>query len=64
MIRVIQKHYRNVTYHMNVTGEKKSFKSTCGGKTRQNLGPILFIFMIQAVLTMLDKKWDFETPDF
>jgi hypothetical protein len=28
-----------------------------------NLGPILFIFMIQAVSMMLDKKWDFKTPD-
>jgi hypothetical protein len=35
-----------VTYHMNVAG-KKSFKSTCCGvKQGDNLGPILFIFMI------------------
>jgi hypothetical protein len=49
---------------MNVSGKKKSFKSTCGVKGGNNLGTILFIFMIQAVSTTLDKKWDFETPDF
>jgi hypothetical protein len=64
MIRVLQKLYKNVTYHMNVAGMKKSFESTCGVKQGDNLGPILFIFMIQAVSTTLDKKWDFETPDF
>jgi hypothetical protein len=64
MIQVLQKLYKNVTYHMNVAGKKKSFESTCGVKQGDNLGPILFIFMIQAVSTTLDKKWNFETPDF
>jgi hypothetical protein len=36
-------------YHKNVLGKKKSFESTCGVKQGNNLGPILFIFMIQAV---------------
>jgi exonuclease III len=63
MIKVLQKLYTNVTYHMNVAGKKKAFESTCGVKQGDNLGPILFIFMIQAVSTTLDKKWDFETPD-
>ena len=49
---------------MNDAGKNKSSKSTCGVKQGNNLGPILFIFMIQAVLTMLDKKWNFKTPDF
>jgi hypothetical protein len=64
MIIVIQKLYMNVTYHMNIAGKKKSFKSTCGVKQGNNLSLILFIFMIQAVSMMLDKKWDLETPDF
>jgi hypothetical protein len=63
MIKVLQKLYTNVTYHMKVAGKKKLFESTCGVKQGDNLGPILFIFMIQAVSTTLDKKWDFETPD-
>jgi hypothetical protein len=49
---------------MNVFGKKQSFESTCGVKQGDNLGPILFIFMIQAVLMMLDKKWDFRMSDF
>jgi hypothetical protein len=61
--KVLQKLYTNVTYHVNVAGKKKLFESTCGDKQGDNLGPILFIFMIQMVLTKLDKKWDFEMPD-
>jgi hypothetical protein len=34
----------------------ESFESTCGVKQGDNLG-LLFIFMIQAVSTMLDKKF-------
>ena len=29
-----------------------------------NLAPILFIFVIHAVSNSLDKKWEFEIPDF
>jgi len=64
MITILQKLYTKVTYHMNVGGKKTSFESTCGVKQGDNLGPILFIFMIQAVSTTLDKKWNFKTPDF
>jgi hypothetical protein len=39
-------------------------RGTCGVKQGNNLGPVIFIFMIQAVPTMLYKKWDFKTPDF
>jgi hypothetical protein len=63
MIKVLQKLHTNVTYHMNVAGKKQLFESTCGVKQGDNLGPILSIFMIQAVSTTLDKKWDFKTPD-
>jgi hypothetical protein len=59
-----KKLYTKVTYHMNVIGKKKSFESTCGVKQGDNLGQIIFIFMIQAVSMTLDKKWDFETLDF
>jgi hypothetical protein len=64
MIVVLQKLYAKVTYHMNVDGRKKSFEITCGVKQGNNLGPILFLFMIQAISTTMDKKWDFKTPDF
>jgi hypothetical protein len=59
MIRVVQKLYTNVTYHLNVAGKKQSFESTCRVKQGSNLGPIFFIFMIKAVSMTLDKKWDF-----
>ncbi len=64
IIKVIQKLYTDVTYHMNVAGKKKSFESTCGVKQGDNLGPILFIFVIQAVSITLDKKWNFQKPNF
>jgi hypothetical protein len=35
-----------------------------GVKQGDNLGPILFIFVIQAVSITLDKKWTFQKPDF
>jgi hypothetical protein len=59
-----KKLYTKVTYHMNVARKKNSSESTCGVKQGDNLGPILFIFMIQAVSMTLDKKWNFKTPDF
>jgi hypothetical protein len=44
MIKVLQKLYTNVTYHMKIGGKKPNFLSTCGVKQGNNLGPILFIF--------------------
>ena len=35
-----------------------------GVRQGNNLGPILFILLIQAVTSTLDKKWNFATPDF
>ena len=64
MIKVLQKLYTNVTYHMKIGREKTNFLSTCGVKQGDNLGPILFIFLMQAVATTLDDKWAFKKPDF
>ena len=64
MIKVLQKLYNNVTYHMKIGGKKTKFLSTCGVKQGDNLGPILFIFLMQAVATTLDDKWKFQKPDF
>jgi hypothetical protein len=44
MIKVLQKLYTNVSYHMSVAGKKRAFESTCGVKQGGNLGPILFNF--------------------
>ena len=47
-------------------GEEKEveIKGIVGVKQGGNLGPILFILLIQAISSTLDKKWNFSTPDF
>jgi Reverse transcriptase (RNA-dependent DNA polymerase) len=64
MITVLQKLHKNIKYAMKVGKKSVKVISTCGVKQGDNLGPILFIYLIQAISTTLDKKWDFETPDF
>jgi hypothetical protein len=64
LIQVIQKLYEKVEYHMNLLGKKTSFMSSCGVKQGNNLGPILFLYIVQAVVTTLDDKWQFTKPDF
>jgi hypothetical protein len=59
MIKVLQKLYNNVTYQMKIGGKKTKFLSTCGVKQGDNLGPILFIFLMQVVATTQDDKWTF-----
>ena len=49
---------------MKVGEEEVEINGTVGVKQGNNLGPILFILLIQAVASTLDKKWTFATPDF
>ena len=49
---------------MKVGEEEVEIEGTVGVKQGDNLGPILFIILIQAVSTALNKKWNFTTPDF
>ena len=45
--------------------EEVETEGTVGGiKQGDSVGPILFILLIQAVASTLDKKWSFATPDF
>ena len=62
-ITVLKKLHTNVTYIMSV-GEEVEIEGAVGVKQGDNLGPILFIYLIQAVATTMDKKWTFATPDF
>jgi hypothetical protein len=39
MIKVLQKLYTNVTYHMDVAGKKRAFKSNCGLKQPRQSWP-------------------------
>ena len=49
---------------MKVGEEEVKIEGTVGVKQDDNLGPILFILLIQAVASTLDKKWTFDFPDF
>ena len=49
---------------MKVGEEEVKIEGTVGVKQGDNLGPILFILLIQAVTSTLDKKWTFDTPNF
>jgi hypothetical protein len=64
LIMVLKKLYTDVTINLNVGENLEQFLSTSGVKQGDNLAPILFIFVIHAVSNSLDKKWEFETPDF
>jgi hypothetical protein len=64
LIDVLKKLYKDVTINLRVGEKLEEFLSTCGVKQGDNLAPILFIFVMHAVSNTLDKKWDFETPDF
>ena len=56
LIIILKKLHSNVTYIMKVGEEEVEIKGTVGVKQGDNLGPILFILLIQAVSSTLDKK--------
>ena len=49
---------------MKVGEEEVEIKGEVGVKQGDNLGPILFIILIQAVSTTLDKKMEFCNTRF
>ena len=49
---------------MRVGEEEVEIPGTVGVKQRDNIGPILFIYFVQAVSASLDNKWNFTTPYF
>ena len=49
---------------MKVGEEEVEIEGTVGVKQGDNLGPMLFILLIQAVASTLDKKWTFATANF
>ena len=64
LITILKKLHTNITYIMKVGDEEVEIEGTVGVKQGDNLGPILFILLIQAVASTLDKKWTFDTPNF
>ena len=55
-IAVLKKLHTNVKYLLRVGKEKVEIGATVGVIQGNNLGPILFIYLIQAVATTLDKE--------
>ena len=55
-ITVLKKLHTNVKYLLRVGKEKVEIEATVGVIQGNNLGPILFIYLIQAVATTLDKE--------
>ena len=55
-ITVLKKFHINVKYLLRVGKEKVEIEAAVGVIQGNNLGPILFIYLIQAVATMLDKE--------
>ena len=64
MIDVLKKLHVDITYHFTAGKDKIKIKSDGGVKQGDNLGPILFIILMDAVAKTLDNHWEFETPDF
>jgi hypothetical protein len=64
LIEALNKLYTDASINLRVGENLEQFLSTSGVKQGGNLAPILFIFVIHAVSNSLDKKWEFETPDF
>ena len=62
-IEVLKKLHVNVTYQLKVGKKMEEIESTVGVKQGDNLGPILFIYLMNAVSEALNKKWNFKTPD-
>ena len=56
--------HTNVTYIMKVREEEVEINGTVSVKQGDNLGPILFFLLIQAVALTLDKKWNLLLPTF
>ena len=64
LITILKKLHTNVTYIMKVGEEGVEINGTVGVKQGDNIDPILFILLIQAVSSTIDKKWTFAMPDF
>lgn len=63
-ITVIRKLHTDVMYQLAVGDHKARIPSTVGVIQGDNLGPILFIILMNAVAETLNKIRTFATPDF
>jgi hypothetical protein len=56
--------YTDVTIQLDVEKIKAAFISASGVKQGENLAPVLFIYVMQAILNSLDKSWSIPSPTF
>ena len=63
-IEVLKKLHTNITYQFKVGKILTKIEGNVGVKQGDNLGPILFIIMVNAVAKSLKKKWTFNKPKF
>ena len=57
LINIIIKLHTNVEYIIKIGKENEFIPATVGVKQGDNLGPILFIIFINAVITTIDDNW-------
>ena len=63
MIQTIKKMYTDIHVTLQVSKEKEEFMSTSGVKQGDNLAPLLFLFVIQAAIEMMQESWPTKLPD-
>ena len=63
MIWTIKKMYTDIRVTLQVSKEKEEFMSTSGVKQGDNLAPLLFLFVIQAAVEMMQESWPTKLPD-
>ena len=58
LVSVIMKMYTNVSIKFDIEDVKKTISSTSGVKQGDNLAPVLFLYVVQAVIDTWEQRWD------
>ena len=59
----IKKMYDHILITARVGEAKTQFESTSGVKQGDNLAPVLFLFVVQAVMDTMEKNWPVKQPE-
>jgi hypothetical protein len=66
IIEVLKKMYTDINIKLSIEDAELIFKSISGVKQGDNLAPVLFLFVVQAAVETMHKKWSsnqIQTPD-
>ena len=66
VIATIKKMYTDINIKLSIEDAELIFKSISGVKQGDNLAPVLFLFVVQAAVETMHKKWSsnqIQTPD-